>query len=118
MATLLKFFLGLDVLLPVYLVFDLFVPILRSRPKFPTIRFVGRLISAALPRTTTGSLLEASNHRLREARKRLGAATADMTAAELEREALSLEERTNTLREAGDDLEPTTPPNTEGARRR
>ena len=99
----LKFFLELEIFVPVYLVFELAIPVLRGRPKFPATRWLGRGLLFFLPkRTSTESLLDASNRRLREAKIRMDAARTDLTAAELERGALSLEDGASGLRSGAD----------------
>jgi len=101
---LVRAFLEFDVFLLVFLTWEVAVPILRGRPRFPICRWIGRRLLRLAPKsTTTETLLESSTRRMREAKVRLDAAKTDLLAAETEQKALEMEEATNELREKGGD---------------
>jgi hypothetical protein len=96
---LLKLFFEFGILVPAYLVFEVAVPVLRERTKFPLTRWCLKRVVALKPRSTTVEMVaEASRLRLANAEKRLAAAQVDYDAAKLEKVALKLEDDTNDLR--------------------
>lgn len=101
---LLRLFFELDALAALFVIVELAVPVLRDKPKLPITRWILRtgykLLTSDKPKN---SLLEQANTSLGVARERLKAAEADLVAAETEQRALRMENRTNDIREKGDE---------------
>ena len=100
---LIRLLLEFDVLAALFLLEEIAIPYLRDRRMFPASRWVlGKLrarVARIASRTPTEELLDSALSRQREAQARLDAATRDLEAAKLEREASVLESATNKLRE-------------------
>ncbi len=99
----LRLLLELDILVPAWLLVELAIPILRDRPRLPVTRWLLRRVLALIPsRTPADALVSSAEARRKSARLRLGAATRDRQAAELEALADRLESETNRLRTEGE----------------
>jgi hypothetical protein len=93
---LLKTFMEFDVLFALFLLLEILVPTVRSRPRFPACRWAGRTLRLLPPLPTPGeNRVATANERLREAQDRLKAAEAEVSAADLEQKARALEAEAN-----------------------
>ncbi|CAB4131593.1 hypothetical protein UFOVP276_33 [uncultured Caudovirales phage] len=97
---LLRCFIEFDVFVALFVIVELAIPTLRSRPLLPITRRIGRFL---MPGKSKGDLKDYSNKRLIAAKARLEAARTDLIAAETEQTALRMETKINDIRERGDE---------------
>jgi len=92
----LRMFVEFDVLFALFLLLEILVPTVRSRPRFPGCRWIGRQLRLLPPLPTQGeSRVEMANARLKDAQDRMKAAEAEVAAAEIEQRARVLEAEAN-----------------------
>jgi hypothetical protein len=94
-----------ELLFPVYLGFEILVPLWRRRPLFPIARvFFGGFFRGFLTTPSHKGLVNSAQSRLEQANSRMIAAERDLKAAQLEHAAAALEEKANELRKGDDDV--------------